>query len=73
MRPPWPTLLLAASCNFSPTVPDCVITCTKDSDCPAGLICTPSPDNTPSLCCRAGTCPPTPLPTPPPPRTPPPR
>jgi hypothetical protein len=49
--------LLAASCGFSPRVPDGTIVCNRDTDCPAGLICTRSTDGTAALCCRGGTCP----------------
>jgi hypothetical protein len=48
--------LLGGGC-FSPRVPDGTIVCNRDSDCPAGLTCTPGTDGTPALCCRGGTCP----------------
>ena len=52
----WRSRLLGGGC-FSPRVPDGTIVCNQDSDCPAGLICTPATDGTAALCCRGGTCP----------------
>jgi hypothetical protein len=51
------TAAVLAGCGFSPRIPDGTIVCNRDSDCPAGLSCTPGTDGTAALCCRGGTCP----------------
>jgi hypothetical protein len=61
-------LLLACAlpaCRFNPTVPDGVVTCTDDGDCPAGLGCRGSSPSLPGLCCRGDSCAPAAGPAPP--------
>jgi hypothetical protein len=45
-------LALLGGCKFNPRVPDAVISCTEDSDCPSNLVCQPQLQR----CCRAGGC-----------------
>jgi hypothetical protein len=53
-------LLLAAlplACKFNPHVPDGIVTCGADQDCPGGFSCNGASPSQLGRCCRGGVCP----------------
>jgi hypothetical protein len=65
--------LLGPACRFEAAIPDLVVTCAGDGDCPVGYRCRPSDEGPGSagLCCRGAGCSPAagqpaPAPAPPP-------
>jgi hypothetical protein len=51
------TALPALACTFNPRVPDGVVTCAGDRDCPVGLLCNRGTSGALGRCCRDGVCP----------------